>query len=84
VLLEMIHQPYFESPDQWQVQKQALVQEHAQVYVHSSLSDQSVVDALLTPASNLQGSIDTLLATMGPAARVAVLPEGPMTIMRVV
>jgi lactate racemase len=83
-LLDMIHQPYFESPDQWQVQKQALVQEHAQVYVHSSLPNQSVVDALLTPASNLQVSIDTLLATMGPAARVAVLPEGPMTVMRVV
>jgi nickel-dependent lactate racemase len=82
-LLELIHQPYFESPDQWQVQKQALVQEHARVYLHSSLSEQSVVDALLTPAPNLQGAIDMLLATMGHAPRVAVLPEGPMTIMRV-
>jgi nickel-dependent lactate racemase len=82
-LLDMIHDPHFQSPDQWQVQKQALVQEHAQVYLHSSMSDESVKAALLSPASHLQETIDMLLATQGPAARVAVLPEGPMTVMQV-
>jgi nickel-dependent lactate racemase len=82
-LLAMIHRPHFQSPDQWQVQKQALVQQHARVYLHSSLSQQSTRDALLIPALNLQQTIDTLLAAQGPAPCVAVLPEGPMTVMRV-
>ena len=82
-LLDTIHRPHFQSSDQWQVQKQALVQQHAQVYLHSSLSEQSVNDALLTPAPHLQVTIDTLLSSTGPASRVAVLPEGPMTVMQV-
>jgi nickel-dependent lactate racemase len=82
-LLDMVRQPHFQSPDQWQVQKQALVQQHAQVYLHSSLSDQSVQDALLIPAPDLQDTVNALLATQGPASRVAVLPEGPMTVMQV-
>lgn len=82
-LLALIRRPGFQSPDQWQVQKQALVQEHAQVYLHSSLSEQSVKDALLIPAPNLQETINMLLATKGPESRIAVLPEGPMTVMQV-
>jgi nickel-dependent lactate racemase len=82
-LLAMVHQTGFQSPDQWQVQKQALVQRQAQVYLHSSLSDQSVQDALLIPAPHLQVTLDMLLASQGPAPRVAVLPEGPMTVMHV-
>ncbi len=81
-LLRTIHDPGFQSPDQWQVQKQALVQQHASVYLHSSLSEQSVRDALLIPATNLQETIDALLVMNGPQARVAVLPEGPMTVMQ--
>lgn len=81
-LLEMIHQPRFQSPDQWQVQKQALAQEHAQVYLHSSLSEQQAKEALLMPAPDLQETIDALLAQNGAAPRVAVLPEGPMTVMQ--
>ena len=82
-LLKMIHQPHCQSPDQWKVQKQALVQEHAQVYRHSSLSEQSVREALLIPAPNLQETLDMLLTKQWPASRVAGLPEGPMTVMRV-
>jgi nickel-dependent lactate racemase len=81
-LLELIHQPDFCSVDQWQVQKHALVLQHAEVYLHSSLSEQSVRDASLIPAPNLQETIDTLVTTTGPGASVAVLPEGPMTVMR--
>ena len=82
-LLETVHRPGFQSPDQWQVQKQALVQQHAQVYLHSSLSDKSVKDALLIPVPHLQDTIDSLVERQGPQARVAVLPEGPMTVMQV-
>jgi nickel-dependent lactate racemase len=82
-LLELIHQPDFSSPDQWQVQKHALALQHAEVYLHSSLTEQSVRGASLIPAPNLQETIDTLVTTTGPGASVAVLPEGPMTVMHV-
>jgi lactate racemase len=82
-LLAMIHQPWFQMPDQWQVQKQALVQEQAQVYLHSSLDDQVVRDALLTPAPDLQATIDAQITALGQHCHVAVLPEGPMTVMQV-
>jgi lactate racemase len=82
-LLVTIHHPGFQSPDQWQVQKQALVQQYAQVYLHSSLSEKSVRDALLIPAPDLQETIHALLVMNGPRARVAVLPEGPMTVIQV-
>ena len=82
-LLGTIHHSGFQSPDQWQVQKQALVQQHAQVYLHSSLPEKSVRDALLIPVQDLQETINALLVVNGPQARVAVLPEGPMTVMQV-
>jgi nickel-dependent lactate racemase len=79
-LLEMIQEPGFLQHDQWQVQKQALVQLQADVYLHSSLSDDTVRAAQLIPAPDLQGTINQLLTTYGPQARVAVLPEGPVTV----
>ena len=82
-LLEMIHQPDFYSPDQWQAQKHALAHQHAEVYLYSSLAEQSVRGASLKPAPSLQETIDMLVTTTGPGGRVAVLPEGPMTVMQV-
>jgi lactate racemase len=79
-LLEMIQEPGFLEHDQWQVQKQALVQLQADVYLHSSLSDDTVRAAQLIPAPDLQETINQLLTTYGPQARIAVLPEGPVTV----
>jgi nickel-dependent lactate racemase len=83
-LLATIRQPGFQMADQWQVQKQALVQEQAHVYLHSSLADQVVQSTLLTPAPDLQAIVDSLLTAYGPHCRMAVLPEGPMTVMQVI
>jgi nickel-dependent lactate racemase len=79
-LLTMINSPGFLVHDQWQVQKQAIVQLQAEVYLHSSLSDDVVHAAQLLPAPDLQATIDQLLQRFGPGARVAVLPEGPVTV----
>ncbi|MBA2678795.1 MAG: nickel-dependent lactate racemase [Ktedonobacteraceae bacterium] len=79
-LLELINSPDFQMHDQWQVQKQALVQLQADVYLHSSLSDDVVRAAQLLPASDLQGTLDQLLQRFGSSARVAVLPEGPVMV----
>lgn len=79
-LLAMINEPGFQMHDQWQVQKQALVQEQAKVYLHSSLSDEVTRDAKLIPAPDLQSTIEQLLVEYGPNARIAVIPEGPVTV----
>ena len=79
-LLDLINDSHFQMHDQWQVQKQALVQLQADVYLHSSLPDNVVRAAQLIPAPNLQATIDQLLQRFGPTARVAILPEGPLLV----
>jgi hypothetical protein len=76
----MINDPAFQMNDQWQVQKQVLVQLQASVYLHSSLPDEVVLAAKLAPAPDLQATVDMLIEQYGPQARIAVLPEGPVTV----
>ncbi len=80
-LLDLINSPNFTMHDQWQVQKQAIVQLEAEVYLHSSLPDEVVRMAKLTPAPDLQQTIHQVLQQFGgSAARVAILPDGPFTV----
>jgi len=79
-LLEMIHAPDFSLFDQWQVQIQAMIQRKARVYVYSSLPDQTVRNCQLLPCSNIEATVDALLKEYGSRARIAVIPQGPMTI----
>jgi hypothetical protein len=39
--------------------------------------------ALLTLVSDLDGVVSTACARLGPGARVAVMPEGPLTVATV-
>lgn len=80
-LLDLINSPGFLMHDQWEVQKQALVQLQAQVHLYSSLADDVVRMAKLTPIHNLQETVDQLITQFGGTrARIAVLPEGPLTV----
>jgi lactate racemase len=67
-------------PEQWQAQIQALVQRKARVLVYSSLSEEVIRAAHLTPCADITLAVKELLNGMGPGARVAVLPQGPLTI----
>lgn len=79
-LLALIESPDFACYDQWQAQSQALVQRKAEVYLRSSLPDDTVRDAMLTPIHDLESTLADLLQRFGPNVRVAVLPEGPQTV----
>jgi nickel-dependent lactate racemase len=80
-VLDMLAQPGFSQPDQWQVQIQALIQRHAEVLVYSDgLSDVQIEQALFTPCRDIPQAIAERRAHLGPAARVCVLPDGPQTI----
>jgi nickel-dependent lactate racemase len=67
-------------PEQWQAQIQALVQRKAKVLLYSSLPDEAVRAAHLTPCHDIGQAVREELARLGPEARVAVLPQGPLTI----
>jgi nickel-dependent lactate racemase len=80
-VLDLIAQPDFSAQDQWQVQIQALIQQHADVYVYSEgLSDEQIRRALFIPTGNLGQTVVFLQKRYGPSARICVLPEGPQTI----
>lgn len=83
-LLSMIEDPSFKMYDQWQVQKQAVIQTWADVYVHSTLSDEEIRQCMLKPAHNIADTLTMLQEKYGRNMSVAVLPQGPLTIPYVV
>ena len=49
--------------------------------VHTSfLSDDELAQVLLEPAADVGGTVSEIVDSIGPSARVCVLPEGPQTI----
>jgi nickel-dependent lactate racemase len=79
-ILALLATPGFVRPEQWQAQIQALVQRQARVRVYSSLSDADLRTAYLEPCRDIGAAVREELARLGPDARVAVLPQGPLTI----
>jgi hypothetical protein len=62
------------------VQLQALIQRQARVFLYSSLPDETVRAAHLTPCHDLSATVNELLKNHPDGARVGVLPQGPLTI----
>ncbi|MBO9606761.1 MAG: nickel-dependent lactate racemase [Paenibacillaceae bacterium] len=79
-ILAMIEDKSFRMFDQWQVQKQAVIQTWADVYVHSGLTDEQVELAMLKPAPQLETTLQALERKYGPDMTIAVMPLGPLTI----
>jgi nickel-dependent lactate racemase len=80
-VLDMISRPGFCEQDQWQIQIQANIQLHADVYVYSDgLSDEQIKRALFFPCRDIEGTVADLRAKYGPDARICAIPEGPQTI----
>ncbi|MBE3556064.1 MAG: nickel-dependent lactate racemase [Firmicutes bacterium] len=79
-LLAMIESPGFHAFDQWEAQKLATILLKARVLLYSSMPDETVRAAMLTPVAHIQRCVDDLLRQYGPKARIAVLPDGPLTI----
>jgi hypothetical protein len=79
--LRKLGEPGFAEHDQWQVQVQAMIQHKARVLVHASgLSPAALRAAWFEPVDDLSACVQHLAAEAGPAARLAVLPQGPQTI----
>jgi lactate racemase len=79
-LFRYITDPAREEPEQWQVIVQMVIQRRAEVLVYSGLPDEKVSAAKLTPCHDIARAVRERLDRAGEAARVAVLPQGPLTI----
>jgi nickel-dependent lactate racemase len=79
-ILALLATPGFQRPEQWQAQIQALIQRRATVMLHSSMPDAAVRAAHLVPCPDIAAAVARALDQAGPRSRVAVLPQGPLTI----
>ena len=79
-ILTMLSTPGFVRPEQWQAQIQALVQRKAEVLVHSLLDEKTVAACHLKSCPDISAEVARRLNAVGPETRVAVLPQGPLTI----
>ncbi len=78
-VLTLLADPNCSLPDQWQAQIQALIQRQARVLLYSSLPEEAVRAAHLIPCQDIRAAVRECL-DRNPAARIAVLPQGPLTI----
>jgi nickel-dependent lactate racemase len=79
-ILAMLSNSGFVRPEQWQAQIQALIQRKARVLVYSSLPDEIIRGAHLAPCHDIGAAVAEEMSRLGPQARVAALPQGPLTI----
>src|SRR3989454_7153715 len=77
-ILAMLATPGFVRPEQWQAQIQALIQRRARVLIYSSLPDDVVRSAYLTPCHDITAAVQECLASHRNGGRVAALPQGPL------
>ena len=79
-ILTLLATPGFVRPEQWQAQIQSLIQRKARVLIYSSLPDEIVRAAHLTPCHDITAAVKDCLQSHRKSARVAALPQGPLTI----
>lgn len=79
-LLDKILSPGFSLYDQWEAQLLAMIRLKARVALLSELPPDDVRRAHLEPIADVSACITEELQRIGENARIAVLPEGPMTI----
>jgi len=76
-LLEMIDEPGFHSPDQWQVQIQAQIIQDSKVFLQTEgLTDKQIIEAHLNPVKSIEDHVNKYSSSDS----ICVLPEGPQTI----
>jgi len=79
-VFKFILDPGREEPEQWQVIVQMVIQRRAEVLVHSQLPDAKVLGAKMLPCHDIAAAVRGRVGRRGPETRVAVLPQGPLTI----
>lgn len=80
-LLGKINEPDFKKLDQWQVQVLGLIQQSAEVFVYSDYLSKEILETrLFKHTDNITKTVLELVNKYGNHLKIAVLPEGPLTI----
>ena len=80
-LLEMVHEPGFAEPDQWQVQVQAQIQKRFRVMVKTNFITAEVLrSAHFEPVDDIAEVAIALINEAGGQGELCVLPRGPQTV----
>jgi lactate racemase len=79
-LLEKLNTPGFVWPEQWQGHIQSLIQRRAEILIYTEMDDATVRAAHLLPCRDIMAAVQTKLGPKPNGARIAVLPQGPLTI----
>ncbi|MBU3916678.1 nickel-dependent lactate racemase [bacterium] len=83
-ILKMIHKPDFSMSDQWQVQKLAMIQIWADVYLYSKLEAAEVSRTHIHFVKSIEDTMMALAQKHGKSSRIAVIPQGPLSIPYIV
>jgi len=79
-LLQKLGTPGFVWPEQWQGHIQSLIQRRAEIHLYSGMSEESIRAAHLIPCRDIATTVSAKLGPHPNGARIAVLPQGPLTI----
>jgi len=79
-ILKIVGSPGFSMFDQWEAQIQAKIQTKAKIYLYSELPERDAVACHLEPIKDIEGLVARIKRESGTSLKIAVLPEGPMTI----
>ena len=79
-LLQKISAPGFVWPEQWQGHIQSLIQRRAEIQIYTAMDDATVRAAHLIPCRDIAGVVKSKLGPTANGQRIAVLPQGPLTI----
>jgi nickel-dependent lactate racemase len=79
-LLELLSRPGPTRPEQWQAQIMALAILKAKILLYSSLAAPTVRAVHLEPCADIARAATENASAAGRDAKIAVLPEGPLTI----
>ena len=67
--------------DQWQAQIQTQIQRRAEIHLLAAgLKDEEIRRIHLLPCRDVASTVTELARRLGPAARIAILPQGPQTV----
>jgi nickel-dependent lactate racemase len=79
-LLQKLNTPGFTWPEQWQGHIQSLIQRRAEVQIYTAMDDATVRAAHLVPCRDITAAVRAKLGANPNGMRIAVLPQGPLTI----
>lgn len=79
-LLDGLAAPGFSHAEQWEAYLHARAQQKGRIMLYSGIDDSLVREAHLEPCHEIAASVRAELARLGSQGRVAVLPQGPLTI----